>query len=148
MSWNYNSSNLGSSDLAWVRMRVGDCTSGDQLMQDEEINAILADAGDRTLAASRACRQISATFARRVQKTVGKFSLAHQQASERYAKLSDELLLEMGLSVGPYAGGISVSDKETRADDTDRVAPHFYIGQTDVPGSGGASSTDTDLTGW
>lgn len=148
MTWTYTPANAGSSGLSWVRMRVGDTTSGDQLMQDEEIQAILTDVGDKYVAASRSCRQISAWFARRVQKSAGKLSLSANQASERYAKLADELLMEAGLRCIPYAGGISLADKENLADDADRVLPQFYLGQTDVPGVGVPASTDGDLLGW
>jgi hypothetical protein len=45
MSWTYASSNVGSSALSWVRLRIGDNTSGDQQLQDEEILAMIADSG-------------------------------------------------------------------------------------------------------
>jgi len=147
VTWNYNSSNLGSSDLAWVRLRVGDTTSGSQLLQDEEINALLGDAGDRYVAAARSARAISGWFARRVEKGAGHLRLASQQASERYAKLADELLIEAGMHVAPYAGGISESDKEAVASDSDRVPPQFSVGMDDLPGVGAAQSS-TDLLGW
>ncbi len=148
MSWTYAPANAGSSDLSWIRMRVGDTTSGNQLLQDEEIVALSADAGDRYVAASRAAMAISGWFARRVEKGAGHLRLASQQASESYAKLSDRLLLEAGQHVAPWAGGISVSDKASRAADDDRVAPQFAVGMNDLPGTGVAGSTDTDLTGW
>ena len=148
MSWTYASSNAGSSDLSWVRMRVGDCTSGDQLLQDEEIEANLSEMGDKYFAAARSARSISAWFARRVQKSAGKLSISSQQASESYERLAVQLEMEGGLRCAPYAGGISASDKATAASDSDRVAPQFYLGQTDIPGTGIYGSTDADLTGW
>jgi len=148
MSWTYASSNAGSSDLSWVRMRVGDTTSGDQLLQDEEIAALLAEHGDRYVAAARSARAISGWFARRVQKSAGKFSISCQQASESYAKLADRLETEAGMRAVPYAGGISVSDKETVAADGDRMLPQFRLGMDDFPGTGAQGTTDVDLTGW
>ena len=147
MAWTYTLANIGTSDRSWVRMRIGDTTSGGQLLQDEEIDALLGDAGDKYVAASRSASAISGHFARRVDKGAGRFHIASQQASERYARLADELLLEAGMHVAPYAGGISVSDKEAVAADSDRVAPQFSVGMNDFPGIG-ASQSSTDLLGW
>jgi hypothetical protein len=147
MSWTYASSNAGSSDLSWVRMRVGDCTSGDQLLQDEEIEANLSEMGDKYFAAARSARSISAWFSRRVQKSIGKLSISCQQASESYERLAVQLEMEGGFRATPYCGGISVSDKENVESDSDRVLPQFYLGQTDIPGSGVYGSTDSDLVG-
>lgn len=136
MAWTYLSTAPGSCTRSWVRMRVGDNTSADQLMQDEEIDAILTDmGGDQYFGAARCARQISAHFARRVDKGVGRLRIASAQASEQYEKLACSLEIEGGMRAKPYAGGISIADKDSVLGDTDRVAPAFAIGMTDFPGT-------------
>lgn len=132
MAWTYDSTAPGSSDKSWVRMRIGDTSSGDQLLQDEEILAILSVEGDRTVSAAVAAESIGARFARQVDKTVGKLSISMAQASQGYFGLAKRLRSEISLSGAPYAGGISVSDKAVDTSDTDRVAPAFYTGQFEV----------------
>jgi hypothetical protein len=48
----------------------------------------------------------------------------------------------------PYAGGISVSDKQTTAQNTDRVAPQFNLGMDDnqLPVSSVGNEDDSDLS--
>lgn len=55
------------------------------------------------------------------------------------ARLGSMDLTSMGLSktsstVAPYAGGISVADKESYETNTDRVNPRFHRGMHDFPG--------------
>lgn len=146
MTWTYFSSQVQTSDLYYIRLRIGDNSSGDPLMQDEEIQAVIADVGDRLFAASRCARTIAGLFSRRVRKSAGRLSLDSQQAAQAYLKLAGELAAEAALKAQPYAGGISISDKESQLDNSDRVAPQFFIGQTDLPGEGIVQSS-TDLLG-
>jgi len=41
------------TDLDWVRFLIGDKTTPGELFQDEEINAVLAEEGNKYLAAAR-----------------------------------------------------------------------------------------------
>lgn len=138
MAWSYRSGAPGTLDLDWVRMRIGDTSSGDPLMQDEEIEALVTSEGNRHLAAAVAAETIGAKFARYVDKSVGKLSLSMAQASEHYFKLADRLRSDVLMDTsagGPYAGGISQADKEQDESDSDRVDPGFYVGQFDSRGS-------------
>ena len=135
MTWEYLSTAPGSSAKSYVRLRVGDTTSADQLLQDEEILAVIS-AETNTLKAAAICAQtIAGKYARKVDKTVGKLRISMSQASARYSEMADDLLRESGRKAGAWAGGISISDKEDTEADTDRVAPSFYLGQFDNEGS-------------
>jgi len=136
MGFSFASSNVGSSDLSWVRFRVGDTSSGSYRLDDEEINALVSEQGNKYIAAAICAEAIGAGFAQRVDKTVGKLQISMSQASERYFKLADRLRAEAGMRAEPYAGGISQSDKDSEEADTDRVSPNFTIAQFDAPGSG------------
>jgi hypothetical protein len=142
MAWTYLSTAPGSSDKSYVRLRVGDTTSGDQLLQDEEILAVLDEETNVNKAASVCARTISAYFARRVDKTVGKLKIAMNQASEHYAALADSLAFEGGRKAAFWAGGVTLSDKEDTEADTDRWAPVFKMGQFDNVYASPSSSGD------
>jgi len=140
MTWSYLSSDPGSSDRSWVRLRIGDHSSGEQLLQDEEIEVFLSDAGSKYSAAAAAARAIGAHFARKVDKAVGKLRISMQQASEGYFDLADRLEREASIGDGatgslqlPYAGGISLADKAVDESDTDAPDYAFTRGQFDHP---------------
>lgn len=133
MAWTYLSTAPGTSDRSWIRLRTGATSSGDQLLQDEEIDALLTQEGNKWTAGAMAAETIGAHFARQADKTIGKLRIAMSQASLGYFRLANRLRSEGGLRVAPVAGGISVSDKETVEKDTDRVAPSFTVGFTDYP---------------
>lgn len=141
VTWSYLSSGPGSSDRSWVRLRIGDNSSDDQLLQNEEIDLLLESEGSKYAAAAEAARTIAAHYARRVDRTIGRLRISMQQASERYFTLADKLDDEaasgaagsVGMS-GMYAGGISIADKEAEEADTDRTLPDFYRGQFDNHG--------------
>ena len=140
MTWSYNSTAPNSSDKSWVRLRVGDTTTADQLLQDEEIEAHLSAEGNRYAAAALCAESIGALFARRADKTVGRMSIAASRVSERYFQLADRMRTELGSRAAPYAGGISIADKQTDEDDSDRVAPAFTVGMLQFPGEAKSST--------
>ena len=142
MTWTYNSSAVGSSDLSTVRLLIGDNSSSDPLLQDEEINYFLSVEAGTNYAAASACEAIASSFARKVDKTVGNLSISASQKSKQYADMARSLRHRANLraAANVYAGGISVSDKNTVTADSDRVAPAFTMDMHDY--SGALSSTE------
>lgn len=63
MTWTYSSTAL-STDLAKVRLQIGDTDTNDQLMTDEEINRYLDVETNLTLAAAKCCEALEAKYAR------------------------------------------------------------------------------------
>ena len=135
MVWSYDSTAPGASDLSWVRLRIGDTSSGSPMLQDEEIESLLSEEGNRHFAAAIAAESIGATFARTADKSVGKLRISIAKASESYFNLANRLRSEADMRVAPYAGGISQSDIDAREKDTDQVGAPFQIGMHDFPGS-------------
>lgn len=133
MTWSYESTAPGSSAKSWVRMRIGDTSSGNALLSDEEILALLTDQGDKYLAAAVAAESIGAKYAIKTDKTVGRLSISMAKASEHYFTLATRLRAEAGSHAGLYAGGISADDEDDEEADTDRVEPGISIGQFDYP---------------
>jgi hypothetical protein len=125
VSWSY-SGNPASSDRDQVRFLIGDTNTNDQLVTNEEIDWALTEGGPYTAAAISA-RAISALFARRADFEVSKdLKVSFSKQAEAYAKLAVTLETKAStVSPTPYAGGISVDDKDTQEADTDRVKPSF-----------------------
>jgi hypothetical protein len=125
----------------WVRWRVGDVLADDQLVSDEEILAALSDAGsNRELAASMVCERIAADCAREVDNTINDGSgntrtKSFSQRMAHYLRLATQLREAAAGSntvfAAPFCGGISVSDKESRAENADRVEPAISVGMQD-----------------
>ena len=101
------------------------------MLQDEEIDAFLSLEGGRDIAAGHAADAIGATFARQVDKSIGKLKISMAQASNHYFALGERLRFKAASRAAPYAGGISQSDKRDVEADTDRVKPGISIGFTD-----------------
>lgn len=141
MTWTYTG-DPASSSKDEVRFLVGDTDKDDQHVQDEEINYALGVEASTMKAAVRVARAIAAHFARDVEKAVGDLKI---KASERYKnyleimKALEEEAVVSGLpGAAPFAGGISIAQKETQESDSDRVKPSFSKGMMDNPQSGSA----------
>jgi hypothetical protein len=127
--WSYTGDPASSAKDS-VRFHVGDVIKDDPQVNDEEIEYLLGDEGGNVLrAAARVAETIAAKYARQVDKTVGGLSLSAGRRQEKYSQLAQKLWSRArstgsGLAA-PYAGGISQSDKDTNAADTDRTQPAF-----------------------
>ena len=116
-----------------VRLLIGDTDSTDYALQDHDVSFFLNEANDNIyLAASMAAEAIAAKYARQVTESKTDAHGVHvysRHLSDRYkhytalAKTMRER--HTARTVGVYAGGITISGKDTREADTDRVKPAF-----------------------
>lgn len=137
MSYTYLSTGPGSSERSWVRLTIGDNSSADVLLQDEEIDMLLADHGSKESAAAHAARGLAARYARKADKQVGKLRISLGTVSERFIMLAADLERQVGLAGGgAYAGGISDAGKQVETDDSDWAGASFSRGQFDNPRAG------------
>lgn len=135
MTWTY-SGDPSSTDRDEVRFLVGDTDTNNQLVTDEEIAYAITTEGSNLSAASRVAQTIAAQFARRTDEEVGDLKKWYSQRYAQYMSLSKSLGKRGTIATAtPYAGGISVDDKDTQKDDTDRVAPRFSRGQFTTEGN-------------
>ncbi len=134
-----------------VRLHIGDLSTstGTEIFSDGEIDYFVASHSNAELAASAAVKSMIGTSRARtlvgvISKQVGDLKLSYGNADINQILTAKAKQLRMlGVrSVKPYAGGISDSDKKAAEADTDRVKPHFRIGQFDHPGIG-INSTST-----
>lgn len=147
MTWTYSSVDLSTS-LAQVRLLIGDTDEADQQLSDEEIQFQVTNAAGAFYAAVRCCRMIAAKYARRIDKSVGQFAHSASQKYKQYLDLAASLEVQAlsSASITPYAGGISVSEKDTQSNDTDRVQPAFARSWDDYPGTDPGRGSITSST--
>lgn len=135
MTWTY-SGNPSASDNDEVRFLVGDTETTDQLVQDEEIAYAVAEESNNRYAASRIARSIAAKFSRKVDKNIGDLKISYSRRYQQYLDMADELKADAStFGVIPYAGGITISDKESVEKNPDRVSPSFSKNMHDNPSS-------------
>lgn len=111
-----------------VRLECGDTTGVEWLLTDAEIDYCIAREANVTSAAARACDLIAAEFSREVTMRAGaggEFQIRAEQAAIGYRQKAVDLRARAVLYTTPYAGGISISDKNAEEERTDRVEPAF-----------------------
>jgi hypothetical protein len=138
MTWSYSGNPAASANDA-IRFLIGDTDTTDQLLSNEEIAWVNSEACGTTTgttalydAAYRACLMIASKLARLADKQIGDLSVSLSQKAEGYRTQALELKVlsaRKGLVPTPYAGGISISDKEIDDEDSDSVRPYFQTGQ-------------------
>src|SRR2546425_151072 len=130
MTWSYNPSLLATNAKDAVRLLVGDVLQSDPQMQDEEISYFVTARGSLYGAAAECCRALAAKFSRSVDQQGGTFKTFYSQMAKAYTVKSLEFDNKSALfgAAMPYAGGISLTDKQTQDLNSDRVLPQFNLG--------------------
>jgi hypothetical protein len=138
MTWTYGG-NPGSNARDGIRFLIGDTDTSDQLLSDEEIawvnNQVTgSDTSTDSLytVAYRCMVAIASKFSRLADQAVGDMRVSMSQKAKgarEQAKELKRLAESEGGTPTPYAGGISVSDKEIDLDNSDLVKPSFSQGQ-------------------
>lgn len=125
MTWTYTGPANSDSDA--VRFLIGDTLSTDPLLSNEEVAWLLSERGGVYPAAIQACETLAAKFARMTDTVVDDVEVKASQRAKQFRELRADLQRRAALSGGalPYLGGQSISDKQAREDDTDRVPPIF-----------------------
>lgn len=126
----------GATDRDRVRFWTGDTDAGDPLLQDAEIDALLAEESSYKRAAILACRAIAAQLSRKADYRNADLAVSASQRAEAYRTLAEKLERQWGISVRAevFAGGIERSEHEDLAQDTGARQPAFRRGQDDFPG--------------
>lgn len=125
MTWTYDPTM--ASDRDKVRFRLGDTVAAAALLQDEEINVLLADAGsvtNATIAGADALAMRFASLAQSMTDDIGQ-SVNYGDRAARYRDLANRLRATASRLALPFAGGISQGNKDAIAANTDRVTPAF-----------------------
>ena len=122
MAFTYNPSL--ATTLDWIRFRLGDTDSSwptGMRLEDEEINFVLSEAGNRLLAALQCARALRARFARAADTNNAGLSVAASQRFEQLGEIIRELEAEVGRAGVPLWVAPTTS-------------PAFGVGMHDYPG--------------
>lgn len=147
MSWSYHDPSASAKDA--VRFLIGDTDSKDPLLLDGEVTYLLNQANQSVLAASiRGCEQIAMKFARLADEAVGQVRISYNQKYQSYLKMKDTLRARIAIEdMTPYAGGISVTDKNTQKSNQDRVQPDFTKHVMEAPSIAPSTRPEFDNIG-
>jgi hypothetical protein len=147
VTWTYDATSTGfsGSQVNRVRLEIGDTMSTDPLLENEEITYAGTLEGSDLSVSARCCEFIVAKFSRKADMEEGKLSIKLSQRAASYQKKADELRMRDSTTAAPYAGGISIADKESTNADTDRVAPSFFRGMMDNEFADQPSPDDQDV---
>lgn len=131
-----------------VRWLSGQTSSGDDVViADAEITFALAQTGSNNYeAAALVCDALAARYAAYpTNESVGQLGLSWSDRAKGFTARAKELR-SMRLRIGgisPYVGGISISDKLTDTQDSDRVPLAFEVGRDDNPRVGWGYGTES-----
>lgn len=118
-----------------LKFWVGDTStsSADELLSTGECNYLIGLYGSALAAAPHAARALAAAAADEVSKAVGDLRIEAQQRFTNYTTLAASLEKQGSLGGVPFAGGISIAQKQSVEQDSDRVVPAFRVGLHDNP---------------
>jgi hypothetical protein len=126
MTWSYDTSLTAAKDQ--VRFYSSDTESAAAItLTDEEIGGALTLAGTARAAAALCCETLAgryASFGQRFVDDLGE-TVDYGARATFFAGRATQLRSRISLSAIPFAGGLSVSGKQTQEEDTDRVQPAF-----------------------
>lgn len=148
MAWTYGGDPSSNARDA-IRFLVGDTDTNDQLLNDAEIawiNNQVTGSDTATTAlyesAWRAMVAIASKFSRLADQAVGDLKVDLFQKATNARAQADELkalALREGNVPTPYAGGLTVSDKDIDRDNSNMIQPSFVRGQFRDPLAGSSS---------
>jgi hypothetical protein len=144
MAWSYDATLFASANVGFypgsfvgtryqIRLWIQDNDTNRQLFQDEEIDWQQAQEANAYIAAASLC-DVLVTRARGVKsKRISEFAITYDP--ELYRALGAALRARGAGYQAPYAGGISIADKQAQRDDADWVPPSISRGVGDDPGA-------------
>ena len=151
MAWSY-SGDPDSSALDSVGFLVGDTDTNDQLLANEEISWVNSQVTGSTTSTDslyevsyRCMITIASKFSRLADQAVGDLRVSMSQKAKGARDQAEELrklAQREGSTPVPYAGGITISDKEIDEANSDITKPYFKRGQFVDVRDGGTGVVD------
>lgn len=136
MSSDFTYTGAVDTDLAKVRLIIGDVSKDKPKLADAEVSFFLTEEGSVRRAAVRCAESIAAIFAAKVDQSIGKIKISFSQQYEHYKELAKRLSSNANQAslAGAYSGGISKSDKLIDQQNEDFPKPFFNRRINDTPG--------------
>ncbi len=95
-------------------------------LSDESITAILAIESDAREAAAICAESLAGRYASFVDKKIGDLSISYSQRAKQWSAIAEKLRASSRSALfTPWAGGLSISDRDSRRADTDLIQPAF-----------------------
>ena len=132
MTWTYSTTLTADRDI--IRLTIGDTDTSDQQFSDEELTYFRSTAGNNRGAALLAVEALIAKYSRQPDRQVGDLSISASQRVKAYKELRATILERETLGATPFAGGITISDKQGYEENTDLVRPAFSRSSHEDPG--------------
>lgn len=129
MTFTYNIAAL-TTDLARVRLKIGDTDSNHPLLSDEEIAVALTGASVAG-AALEACYLILAKLARETDSNGAGISVSRSQKVQHYTDMIARLDRELAIAAYPTIGGVARDAASEALADTDFRVSKFSVGMDD-----------------
>lgn len=147
MTWTYTPTLATARDR--VRFYCGDTVVTDQLVSDEEIAGALAMTfSSERSAAALCCENIGMRFAssaNAITDDIGQ-KVEYGERAQFFQERARLLRSQLATAALPFAGGLTVTDKDAQETDDDRVLPSFAKNLQDAPGTRPRSRVERDYT--
>ena len=144
MTFTYTNDPANSNRDA-VRVLINDITESSNSLSDETIAWLLAQNSNVWYAAADGADMFASLYAGDVtEKQVGdlKVKVGGGDPVARWRQRADDLRAKGAIKgFTAYSGGISIADKNSELEDSDRLPDQAYIGQHDNHDTGASSST-------
>jgi len=137
MSWSY-SEDPSASNLDAVRFWAQLTDSNNERLSDEEIAFIITQEDSNKGAGAACCEILATKYASEadiVAGANGELAVKFSQISAQFAARGKAIRDSSATPVGPWAASVSIGEKESQEDDTDRVEPAFKRDQFATDGS-------------
>lgn len=146
MTWTYTG-NPASSARDAIRFLIGDTDTTDQLLSDEEIAWVNSEASGTPTgltaiydAAAQCAMTIATKLGREADKSIGDLSVSLSQRAAAFRQSATDLKAMAARHTAvptPYAGGITISDKDIDEENSDIFHGWFSSGQFENVRDGG-----------
>ncbi len=134
-TYTYGNDPAGNTSDA-VRFWINDVGPTVWEFSDQEIAYSLTLYPNPVLAAAYLANRLAMKYSAYVDKSVGDLRIANSQRAKMYLELSEQLKSQSEqTNVTIYVGGVSRSNMQAVASNSDRVRQPFTITQFDIPGS-------------
>ena len=135
MSYTFTNNPAGSNrDL--LRTLLKDTSSGSAKFSDEALDWFLANSANVWYAAAEAADGLAAHLVSGGgSKQVGDLRIDYAGGAAGWRSAAQRWRIRGNRDAKPFAGGVTVSDKDTEKADTNRAAPAFSVGMHDYTGS-------------
>ena len=116
-----------------VRALVGDMDASNPLLEDRVYTMICANEARLYFRGAMAAHMLAGKYARDITTRVGDLWYEAKTRSGHFLDLARRLRIEgqRRAVCAPFAGGVTVTDVETRKDDTSVTQPAFEVGMMD-----------------